>query len=90
MSKFLDDYLTRFPDLPKPKLEIRTDGKEIKNVRGELACLDQAIINHVRKKYPSMFVPDLNEFVLEFCNEHPYRGSIVQSRAEKLRSRGWK
>jgi hypothetical protein len=90
MSEFLDKYLENFPNLPKPDLCIRTDGKEELSLRGELAKLDQALINHVMRKYPSMFVPDLNELIMEFCNDYPYRASIVQSRAEKLRARGWK
>ncbi|WP_406660903.1 hypothetical protein V7O66_13850 [Methanolobus sp. ZRKC3] len=90
MSEFLDNYLENFPNLPKPDLHIRTDGKEEISLRGELAQLDQTIINYVTRRYPSMIIPDMGMFMLEFCNDYPYRASVVTSRVEQLRMRGWK
>ena len=90
MGEFIDNYFKNFESLPPVDTRIRTDGKKEISRRGELAQLDQAIINTVMKKYPSGFVPDVKEFVLEFCNDYPYRASIVEDRVIMLKMRGWK
>lgn len=90
MSEFLDKYIENFSELPELEIKLRTDGKEESSVSSELIRLDQSIINYVNQKYPSLIIPDINEFIHEFCNDHPYRGSIVEARVVKLKERGWK
>ncbi|WP_135611011.1 phage/plasmid primase, P4 family [Methanococcoides sp. AM1] len=54
------------------------------------AILDNLIISEVKQTYETMHVPDINEFVLNFCNKYAmFKGSIVGQRVEELALAGF-
>ena len=88
MGEFLDNYLSTFEDLPALDMNKATQNDTLDV--GELGRLDKAVVDYVQKNYPALVVDDLDEFVLGFCNEYPYRASLALERLEFLRTRGFK
>lgn len=90
MGKFLDSYLEKFPELPpvqitSPEMREPETTDEIPFYK----ALDQAIVAFVRTRYNG-FVPDLKEFLYEFCRVYPVRESDIKPRVEMLKTRGWR
>lgn len=88
MGEFLNIYLSVLEDLPILDMHNVTQNDTLD--KGEVIRLDKNILDYVHKNYPALVVDDLDEFVLGFCNEYPYRASLALERLEFLKTRGFK
>ena len=88
MSKFLDEYLSKFQDLPEvnmsenkssdiQKLFQPQDEEMFTNTSpDDLKLLVYDMKNFVRNKYPNLLISDIGKVNFEFCLKYPgYRKS---------------